>query len=257
MKGIDDLNESLTTEILVEMADSFFGARKAIDEEKERFEAQASAVKAIGEATLQRVALLHELLPEEDDIRKLYEHLGVDPQPFLQLVRDIPVPRKVSIPFALTTAGRYEKLFLKVYGEVTGAVRGYLHGEYYDDPHTPGRKRLTPNYDQLKNWAEAVNDKVQKVNQGHSPSSVLNFSKSLKGAQVRHESISEATIDGYSNSLDQSLALAPLDFQSYSLQEFPELPALNKVKPQLTKFIRGLYKQHKERINALLKHLNT
>ncbi len=257
MKGIDDLADSLTTEILVEMADSFFGARKAIDEEKERFEIQASAVKAIGEATLGRLVLLHGLLLDEEHVRDFYLSLGVTPDNYLRLVRDTSDTMKISIPFALTRKKRYAKLLIKAYGEAAGAVRGYLHGEYYNDPKVPGRKRLTPSFELLSAWAEKINASVKKVNENHSPSSVLSFSKSLNGAQVRHESISEATIDGYSNTLDKSLAIHPLDFQAYGLKEFPELPPLESAGDQVVNFARRLYKQHEERINALLEHLKT
>ncbi len=257
MKGIDDLADSLTTEILVEMAESFFGARKAIDEEKERFEAQASNVKAIGDATLGRIALLHGLLLDDTHVHDFYLTIGVTPDKYLRLVQDSPDRIKISLPFALTREKRYAKLLTRAYGEAAGAVRGYLHGEYYNDPKISGRKRITPSYELLATWAEKINTSIKKVNEGHTPSSVLNFSKSLNGAQLRHESISEATIAGYSNSLDKSLAIPPLDFQAYGLKDFPELPALETVKGQLVNFARGLYKQHKERINALLEHLKT
>lgn len=256
MKGIDDLTASLTTELLVEMADSFFGARKALDEEKERFQTQVSVVKALGEATLDRISLLHRILLEDAYVRELYASLGVSPEPFIRLVQE-PSNWKISPPFALTSRKRYEKLILRTYGEAARYVHRYLHGEYYDDPQLPGRKRLSPSYLQLETWAAAINKKIRKVNEGHSPSSVINFSKSLNGSQVRYECISEATIDGYSNSLDQSLAISSLDFQASGLHALPELPVREKVKPQLVQFARGLYKQHKERINALLEHLKT
>lgn len=257
MKGIDDLTESLTTEILVEMADSFFGARKSIDEEKERFNIQAAKVKAIGEATLKRISLLHSLLLKKKYLQDFYRSLGVAPDQLVRLVETTPNNERISVPFAFTRRKRYEKLLLRAYGEAAGAVSGYLHGEYYSDPKEPGRKRLTPSYENLQAWAKKINDHVKKVNQGHSPSSVLSFSKSLNGPQLRHESISEATINGYSNSLDHSLALPPVDFQAYGLQELPELPAPDRVKSKVAGFARGLYKQHKERINALLEHLKT
>ncbi len=255
MSRLEEFTDSLAQETMIEMAESFFGARKSIDDERELFEDKVKAIASIADAALAKLNLLHALLLEEGLAHELYAELGVRPGRLFQWVDPAKVTLFLDIPFALTGEGRYVRLVCKTYDAVQQAFDEYLHGRYYADPRTPGRKRLSLHFELLKDWAGHINRRIRNVNEGMAPSCVLGFFKGLHPGEVDNERITGATIPGYSCALDDDLAIPPVDCLALGLKEFPELPPAEAVKPRVERFAHALYPDNKERINALLERL--
>lgn len=68
MSHFDAYADAIAQETLLEMAENFFGERSSIDDEKERFCAQAEVLRKMAEDCLEKAALLHALLITDENI---------------------------------------------------------------------------------------------------------------------------------------------------------------------------------------------
>lgn len=255
ISSLEDYSNSLAEETLVEMAESFFGARKSVEEESEHFMDSAGKVKEFGEEALDRASLLHALLLDPSRVTAFYELLGVKPGQLLEWVDPEHAKLYVKIPFAFTNKGRYAKLLANVYEIVAGLFDEYLNGRYYSPLRHGGRKRLSLHYNLLKDWAGHINRRIRDVNEGMAPSCVLGFAKGLDCSMVEAERITGATLPGYACALDHDLQMPSVNCQALGLKEIPALPPLDQVKDKLLSFAKDVYKTEGSRVQGLLDRL--
>lgn len=256
MSVMDEYADALSQEILVEMAESFFGARKSLDDEKELFRKKVEQVKHIAWTALARTGLLHALLLDNKAAPEFYKGLKVVPKRLFALVDPLKARLFLPMPWALGPKGRYEKLLIRTYEAVQDSFDEYLHGRYYEDPRFRGRKRLSLHYYLLKDWAEHINGRVNKVNVNQAPSCVLSFAKDMHVADREKERITEATLDGYSNTLNNDLAIAPVNIQKMGLPQLPDLPPLPEVKSFIADFARDLYESKRDEVLAVMERVS-
>ena len=182
-KGPGTLADDLADEALAEMADTFFGERKEIEDLVEHIEAVARHLRDEAPRILDLGAALHGLLSSPEVVREMYAAVDVDPKPFLALVPARPrVELDMPKPFALTAAGRFAKQGLAAYQAFQVALDDYLHGVYEDHPEYEGRKRLKPNLEHLGKLVVSVNERIVKVNE--APGQVLSYAHRLDVAEV-------------------------------------------------------------------------
>ena len=256
MSGLEEFADALQKDVLMEMAESFFGERKSIDDDKDLFFEKAETVKKIGWSAIAKAGLLHALLLDNDAAPDFYRALGIVPKRLFALVDPKAARLFVRMPRSLSRKKRYEKLLVRVYGAVAEAFHTYLHGRLLADPRKPGRKRLSLHYHLLKDWCDHINNRVRHVNESQAPSCVLGMAKSMNPASLEKESISGATLNGYATSLDAEMALKGVDCTEAGLIELPELPPLAEVKPRIRQFAKKLYPANKARIKAIIKRVS-
>lgn len=243
--------DGLVEETLVETATTFFGARVALEQEVERYHAKAEELAEVEETVLRRAAQLHFLLLDGAAAEDFYGLIGVSPGHLLDAGEIVGRGEPdLSVPFALTPSGRYAKLVFGVYGQLVQAVEAYLHGEYSTDSR--GRKRLSVNYELLQEWCTRLNEKIDALNNDHSPSGTLCFVKGLDPAMIKRERLSEATLEGYTQELDRELAFKPVECLAMNYLAAPELPAPDKVRKQVLGFCRRLYADSRPQMKRLL-----
>ena len=257
MPDFDTLADGLIQETLLDMADSFFGARTSLEQEIERFETQAKALKKQRDEALSRADLLHALLLTQELAHEFYFSLGVHPKAFFaQVDPSRPLP-PFKRPRALTRRGRFVKAVLKAYDAMQREFDAYMEGRYYADPRKPGRKRLSMHYRLMVDWAGHVNRRIRQVNEGQAPSCVLAFAKSLNVENVAKERITDAPLDrgGIECSLDQELAFKPVSCMDLGIRELPELPLLATVKRKVARHARQIYRSHKAQARQAMQGL--
>ncbi|MFO7598170.1 MAG: hypothetical protein R6W92_17740, partial [Desulfocurvibacter africanus] len=66
-----------------------------------------------------------------------------------------------------------------------------------------------------------------------------------------------ATLEGYSQHLDESMAMVPLDFDSLGLVTVQGLPRLDVVRGRLEAFLASVHRGRTKEIHELMRRLRT
>lgn len=246
--------DALESEVLTEMAGTFFGARKALEDHAEDFKLIVEELRPLAAKVFARVFFLRSLLLGPEGEAELFAALGLPPQfPDAQSQSGSRTWTPVQLPFALLPSTRYVKAVLLAYAEVAHACEAYMSGEYEDDPDHKGRKRLSLNYKMVERQCRALNKGVTKLNADMTPSSVLQYARSIS-TQEQPGQGSLTNILG-AESLDKGLLFTPVDFETLKLWRAPELPTLKECEAKLTAFAKAYYKAHEDKIRRVMEEL--
>lgn len=254
MDRYKSLAVALEGEVLSEMAGTFFGARKALEDLHDDFLLRAEELRALAAKVFARVFFLRSLLlgPEGEDA--LFAALGLPPSfPEAQGQSGSRTWRPDSLPFALLPSTRYVKLVQLAYAEVHHACQVYMQGEYEDDPELKGRKRMSLHYAQVERMGRSLNARIAKLNADMPASSVLQYARSISTVEAPGQgSITNAL---GAESLDKGMQFAPLDFASLKLWRAPDLPEPKTCEKTLRSFAAAYYEAHTEKIRRVLADL--
>lgn len=247
MADYSEMADQLKQEVVSDMAESYFGERKNIDDMLEAFHQMAAELEQFLPLVDQSVSRLFQLLLDESIVQEFEQSLGIS---FDGLSNDAEalLPAMRHLPFAFTGRGRYEKCLCMVYGQLRGRVNEYINGRYYEDPEKKGRKQLTEHYLRLKALAVLINERMDRVNDGMSPSSTLRYVKEMDTAQCDLENMygESCLIEG--GALDRELRFTHIDFEGLGFPELRELPPLSEVKSTIKTFSQKIYPSHRQRI---------
>ena len=252
MTDFKDYADELQQEVVSDMAETYFGARKDIDDMLEVFDNMVGELRQHEPHLSQAAARLHRLLLDKETAEGFYETLGVA-QTSIPYTDEAPKPFFDKLPFAFTGAGRYERCVFRVYNLLQKAVDEYLNGRYFDDPEQPGRKGLTVHYFRLKALSEYINEEIGKVNKT-AVSGALQFIKTMDPEQMQQEGIMGETAKG-AERIDQDMHFSPMDFEGLGLPVVHELPALYSVREAIKVFCSKLYKERREDIAGAMQSL--
>lgn len=234
--------DGLAEETMVEMAESFFGARKQVEDYLERIQDMAGELKPKAAAAAAEIKALNGLLPDSGR-EEFYRALGVEPAPYLELGADSRADARAESPsggLALTAAGRQAKQVLAAYGKAQPVVEDYLHGTYSPDPDHPGRMFLSSNLATLTSLAQAANERIASINQ--EPSHVLGYLRRLNVVEAEREKFTGGTLDDYADAADKALAYEPVDVAALDLPVLPDLPPLESVRGKLKPLLKQLFR---------------
>lgn len=255
MNGFDELANTLSVEVLNEMAENFFGTRSRLDGLLEGFQNLVRQYRQLQAQAQARFSDLHFLLLRGKEAGNFYKVLGVD-----QDLADF-APAQLVLPgagpaFGLTRASRYAKTVLAAYEEAAQEAHDCMHGRSYVDSRDRGRRKLSIHFTQLRSLCDQINASVRKVNENLSPSGVIQYVKNFNPDAVSRENIAGVVDTGYSNRLDTSMRFQPLDFASLDLKEFPELPGAKDAKASIHGFCAKLATDQPAEVDALLRELD-
>ena len=252
MSDLKEFADQLQEEVVSDMAETYFGARKDVEEMIETFSRWVEELRAHGPRLFEAAARLHRLLLDKDTARDFYIALDVVPSciPFPDVE---PRPFFDKLPFAFTGLGRYERCVFRAYDLFHLVADEYLNGRYYDDPDHKGRKRLTVHYLRLKALAEHINGEIDKVNR-QSVGSALQYVKGMDPDHLRQEGLMGDMTSG-GNGLDGDLRFTPIDFLGLGLPEVQDLPSLYKVREAIKAFCVRIYPDRKEDILRAMESL--
>jgi len=237
-KSLESMAEGLMTETLTEAATTFFGARKALEDEIELYRRRLGELERVEAEVLGRAAALHSLLPGPAAVRDFYAALGVDPGPLAEASAR-PLREGVRAPFALVPWRRYAGLLLAAYGALAEAADTYLHGRHAHGPG--GRKVQTVNVDQLRDWCGALNARIEALNRDQPPSGTMSFVRGLDPARQERSRLADAPLVDYAASLDSELAFAPVSCPAAQRPATPGLPPAHAVRDAVLAQGRALW----------------
>lgn len=254
MNGFDELANTLSQEVLAEMAENFFGARSRLDALLEGFQVLAGQLRAIQGQAEARFAVLHHLLLRGREARAFYEAIGVDPD-LTGFAEPSPGSSQDGPAFGLTLSGRYFKTVLAAYAEARSEAQDFMHGRIYVDTHDRGRRKLSVHYTQVAELHAQVNETIRKVNENLKPSSVIQYVKKFNPERMSRERAVGVPSNGYSENMDTDLRYQPVDFGSLGLRALPELPEPGDVSPAVRVFCSRLCKEQEGEVRAVLAEL--
>lgn len=247
----EEMVSALQEEVLNEMAETFFSARKAVDEEIELFRTRGEELRRNGRRALRRAGWLVEVLTGPDMAAQLWRDLEV-PGAFMRLVADgTGDTPHCAPPFAWTRGGRYEKLLLDAYEATWRAFDEYLHGVPTPTPGRPGTVRGL-GYRRYRQWAAEINHMVDKVNGNHAPSGVPGVARALDVAGREKVKVADSGMSGYTGVLDAALALSRLDEKLPGLPDLPLLPPPDVAARIVRVLARRVWRERRERAVEVL-----
>ncbi len=240
MSSQKTLADSLEQEVLTEMAGTFFGARKNVDDLLEEFRRQVEELRAREGAVYARVLFLRGLLLGYEGEVEFFRALGMPGSPFsLEHGRVLDTWRPERLPFALLTSWRWRKAVELAYAELCKSCEVYEHGEYTDDRRKRGKKVLTVNRQQVLRLADYLNGRIVKLNQEMSPSSVLQYARSIRSSDDMGKGAIMNELGA--ESLDRGLTFQPLDVAGLGLWKAPDLPKPEACAEKILAFCEGFY----------------
>lgn len=250
MSKLDYLSEEMVEETLKEAADTFFGKRKQVDQELEFLNQQAEELRKKGELIKENASRLNYLLPDEDSINFFWTQLGLKDSVYPSIQGEC--TERMSVPWAMTLKGKYQKVLLSMYDDLKTLVKDYLHGRYVDHPEIKGKKVITPNLSNLKKRAEYINKNIEQINRWNKPDDVLAFSRRMN---IDESSKRESIGSGLEYDFDHDLCLSPFDFSSLELTEYPELPGGKKDYYKIADITMSIFKEKKEQVRTILDNI--
>lgn len=254
MDRYKSLAVALEGEVLSEMAGTFFGARKALEDLREDFNLRVEDLRAQSAKVFARVFFLRSLLLGEQGEEALFAALGLPPQfKEAQSQSGSRTWRPEKLPFALLPSTRFVKLVLLAYAELRHACEVYTSGEYEDDPQHKGRKRMSLHYKMVERLGRTLNTRVEKLNAEMPASSVLQYARSISTTEAPGQGAITNALDA--ESLDKGLEFQPLDFAALKIWRAPELPDLPQCEQKLRAFATAYYDAHSDKIRRVLAEL--
>jgi len=252
MHRISDMADDLATEVLTEAAETFFGQRKALEDDLELFVVRSRQVLELAERVDRARRVLHGVLMDSRMIDAFYGVLGLPSPEQPDAASPEEIIRFVSKSRAWTMAGRYFKLLFSAYSRVHAAGDAYLHGGYKDDPAQPKRKIAFIGYLKLAEWAEKLNKTIAKLNTEQAPSEVLQF---MKGLDVQFCAKENTAGGSCEIGRDRGMLFTYIDFASLCLPVFPEYPLPDFVRQDIWKFAGEACVRRDRDVRMLLREL--
>lgn len=255
-KTLSFLTEDLAQEALAEAAGNFFGRRKALDDEKDLFEAKLADLAKLRQTALDRAATLHRLLLA-GNAPAFYAALGVDPGSLLEGAAGAePLGRKARewvMPksWAWTGEGEYEKLVITVFAAVQDRVDEYRSGRVFVDSKT-GKKGISVCHEAMAGWCARLNARIAGLNQSMPASATLGFAKGLSPQLIEQERLMDSPVDGLAQGLDQDLAVPGVDCARLEAMALPALPKPDAVRQAIAEFCRVLYDRRGDELRAIV-----
>ncbi len=249
MSNLDGFASDLVNEVLSEMADNFFGARKRMDDHLERFDKLMGKLRSLEQQVELQAGKLHFILGGAAQAKQFYLLLGIKQgEPGFELTNG-PAPCIDKFPRAFTPQGRFTRLVLSSYAALQEQTDAFMNGNHQPHPDQAKRLVLSLHFKQLKAYSEEINKAIEKMRQEMPVSSAIRYAKGFADpAQVDKERVTGAHCQlplGKNQGLDASFAYQTIDFSAYGIRKYHDLPSVDQVKPLILTFCRKLYATEK------------
>lgn len=246
MGSYEDIAEALAQEVLTDVAESFFGTRKHIDDMTELLNIYVQRLKDFEKEVCARAGLINYLFILPNHVKNFFDTLAVQSSDaFINCKFSSHVlPKKLR--FSFTAKGEFLEWVTYAYSSLQQSCHEYLYGRGIDDTGAKSIYRKDIYLNLVKNMCRLINDRIERVNKDMPPFSILQY---VRQFDPEYESKAHLAIAGYqgeSSGINEKLAYQPINFNSFQLTEFPELPPIDKVLKEITDFSNQFYSWHKD-----------
>ncbi len=245
MAPSDDVSDVLAEELMTEMAGSFFGDRRRMEDRLAVLDEMVAQLKERAGRVDDRARLFHRASTTPERGRELLNRLSVEAGAF---PAEAGVPRRAlpeRPPAAFTSRGAYVKLMETAYHRLQTAAAGYM-GESASDSPT-GDEEEGPTYRLIEAIVRLLNEEIARINQNRSPNQVLRTAKRFRATDPGSEAVAGGGghfEDGFG--LDQGMAFSPIRLADLELRTFPRMPALRSHRSVVSRFAAKTYDQRRE-----------
>jgi hypothetical protein len=252
MKPPNDLSDMLLEEVMYDMAENFFGSRVEIDEMLEIFEEYVEELKKKSQDVSHRAGLVNTLLINSKTITEFYSSLKVNPEYLLKnnTYSEKVLPQKM--PISITDKSEFTKLFLFAYESLQKACREYARGYNFRRNDEEDEDKQPANYALLVNMSRMINEKIKKVNE-RSAVCTLQYTRQFKSDVIEKEHVVGTGFTEIGcNGLDRQMKFEPIQFESYKIDKYPELPKINIVKSDISAFAKKVFAANTNAVKKVL-----
>lgn len=235
-----DYDSPLAEEVLTDVAQTFFGARRKLDDMIEILKDYARTLEHKAAVVIRRAGTLNYLLIEKDRIEAFYDAIGVaDPGELLRCEPPDPLPR-LAPGFSLTGRGRFVKAVAHQYERLWKACREYRCSSA--NPLADAKRAEDACVDQrlVRAMWEIVNGKIREINEESSPSAVLQYAKGFDSRGEKRSQVAGATAGKYVG-MDRKFVYRPIPIEEMHLRDVPELPEPYECRNRIARFAREIY----------------
>ncbi|RQD66609.1 MAG: hypothetical protein D5R98_02100 [Desulfonatronovibrio sp. MSAO_Bac4] len=250
MGKVDFFTGDLVDETLKEAADTFFGKRKKIDEELNLFGDQVKKVQRIAEKIKFNLNRLNYLLVDDAGRELFWRALDLDETVYPTIKGQW--QKNGTLPNAFTLKGKYLKSVRFLYENLQKSVEDYLHGHYVEHPEVKGKKVMTPNLNNLKKWADEINELIEEVNSSNNPDDVLAFTRRMDVDQCSKR---ESVGSGLEYNYKDELCFKPLEFSTLDLADYPDLSGGKETYSRIKKASLLIFGEKKEIIKKVINNI--
>lgn len=252
MDIFDDFSEKLAGEVMADMADNYFGARKRLDDLVGILETFVENLKKKGEAVETRAGVFNALLTGETEAARFYDAIGVSSPETLLAREGIEDGVLDTVPDALTQKGRYVHTVGKVYDTLQKRCEDYLHGPPDYHPDDEALEEMEAHYELVLNMTKTINDQIEKINKSRSPGSMLQYVRGFQPDWDQKANIAGSNLVGFADGVDRKLVYKRIQFEDLGLKEYPDLPELGKVDKEIKGFCKDIYSRRKDAVEAAM-----
>ena len=254
----NDFAEPLLEEVLSGMAENFFGTRRHLEDTKDLFFSFVETLREMEKNIAEKAGFLNYLLLDEKNAEDFYEliHTDYSYALFKDTFSDKVIPGE--LPFAFTIKGEFIQFVCRAYDALQKTCDEYNNGrdDNYKDPEDA--KKISVNYNLIRNMCDLVNKEADKINNYMSPLMVLHCVKKFDPETIDKENITGSLFHGaYHSGLDKALCYEPIDFDSLHLKKYPELPKCRDISEELTLFCKKIYAEKKDEIRNRITDLKS
>lgn len=253
----DDYSKDLADELLTDMADHFFGARKHLEETIDVFQEYVADLRQKQVILEQRFRFFNYLLISPETAEKFYRSIGV------KEIDAIPTDRKLSekvipvhAPSGFTVKGQYLNLTAWAYDALEKECKAYLFGKSFQEMGKEGYEQKHASYELVMGMHQLINQEIRRVNASVSPSHVLQTAKRFDSeAQMKERLTGGGSYYGDDSIVNRRLAFAPIEEASLNIRKFPKLPEKDRIAHRIAAICKHAYADHSESIRQIVQEV--
>ena len=235
----DDLITGLTRQVKEEVIENYLIERRVVELQREDLQSQADELRFRALKTGRRLNRLAYLAVEPEMLKRLVKILQIPQSTYWTQCLEKNFSRGVRFirVNALTDKAKFRKLFLEAYDRLYRWMDKYQQA-----------------YEDLKLECQAVNDNIKSFQNNFDLLTILNFLKSLDTATLeRKVYLGENFTSQEMASIDETLYLRPVSFESLGATPPLSLPPREKVEAPLTELAQEIFRKYRTHVKRLLR----
>ncbi len=226
----DDISAALIYQVKKEIAERYFGARKAIEEAKTALQEHIQVHRdTVGKTVYEDFWQIYQLLQTEALVKEFWEVVGLRTRPFydrfLEECHGIK-PRLLAGKKAhgLTEKAKHRNLFLECYRQLIDDLKPYRKG-----------------YQELMEECLLINEEIAQLQANYRLSEILTFVRKIEDVDYLTGLQGQAILPAQRQDLEEKLAITKLDCLGKDVVEIPSLPSLKRVGGNLKQLTGSAY----------------
>ena len=253
-----DIGDMLVEEVLTDVATTYLSERKEIEDQVELFDRYVKELAQKEQRITQLIAVLNYLLLKKEYVEDFFQLLSVDPDDFTPIDGELyAAALPGELPRTFTLKIKYVQLVLSAYTRLQKTISTYLGGEddYHSFSEEKHSRKMEINYSMAVYMAQLINEKITSLNKRKSPSSVLQFARSLGTEQVGKEKVTGAMSSEYEEQLNKKMMIKAIDMDKISMKAYHRLPETRQVHNKITAWCKNRFKSDKKEASQAMETL--